>query len=153
MTVSVNQVICRLGLVIYVLSFFLVATGDPKWPQIGRLRGYECAYTSLTAAVTDTPFSAKNADSATSADVFQYFSVLISGLVNPVFLIYEMLVSLKRLPRTARILKFAVLFMIPFCWVVFDFLEVYPREGHVFWVVGMLLVLVSSWKQVRAQAV
>ncbi len=48
-------------------------------------------------------------------------------------------------------LKFALLFMIPFCWVVFHYLEVYPKEGHVRSVIGMLLVLISTWKQVPAE--
>jgi hypothetical protein len=58
-----------------------------------------------------------------------------------VLLGYTTLAFLKRKPRTTRALKFALLSMIPFCWVVFHFLEVYPREGHVFRVIGMLLVL------------
>lgn len=48
-------------------------------------------------------------------------------------------------------LKFALLFMIPFCWVVFHYLEVYPKEGHVRSVIGMLLVLISTWKQVPGE--
>jgi len=138
------------GLVIYMVSFFLVATGDPKGPT-GRMRGYECAYLAVEVALTDNPFSRNSAVSATSAPLFLYLSILISGLINPVFLIYVTLASLKRTPRTARVLTFALLSMIPFCWVVFHYLEVYPREGHVLWVFGMLLVLFSSWKQVPKQ--
>jgi hypothetical protein len=149
---SVKQALYGLGLVIYVLSFFFIATGDPKGSPIGRLTGYECAYLAVESALTDTPFSSNSAVYATSAPLFLYLSVLVSGLINPVFLIYVTLTSLKRLPRTARVLKFVLLSMIPFCWVVFYFLEVYPREGHVFWVTSILLVLLSSWKQVPEQA-
>jgi hypothetical protein len=62
------------------------------------------------------------------------------------------LTSLKRAPRTSRVLKFVLLSMIPFCWVVFHYLEVYPREGHFLWVIGILLVLLSSWRQGSDQA-
>ena len=48
-------------------------------------------------------------------------------------------------------LKFVLISMIPFCWVVFYSFEIYPREGHVLWVIGMLLVLFASWKQVPKQ--
>ncbi len=144
---SLNQALFRLGLVIYMLSFFLVATGDPKGPT-GRMRGYECAYLAVEATLTSTPFSSASAD---YAPPFLYLSILIGGLINPVFLGYTMLAFLKRKPRTARVLKFALLSMIPFCWVVFHSLQVYPREGHVLWVIGMLLVLFSSWKQVPKQ--
>jgi len=143
--VSLTQALFRLGLVIYMLSFFLVATGDPKGPT-GRMRGYECAYLAVELTLTSTPFSPASAD---YAPPFLYLSILIGGLINPVFLGYTTLVFLKRKPETTRVLKFALLSMIPFCWVVFHFLEIYPREGHVLWVIGMLLVLFSSWKQPR----
>jgi hypothetical protein len=146
---SVNQVLFRLGLGIYVLSFFLLATEDSKggWASgsAGPLRGYECAFFALKSPLTSTPFSP---DSADYAPPFLYLSILISGLINPVFLGYTTLSFLKRKPQTTRVLKFALLAMIPFCWVVFHSLEVYPREGHVLWVIGMLLVLYSSSKQV-----
>jgi hypothetical protein len=146
--VSRNPALFRLGLVIYVLSFFLIATGDSQGPT-GRMRGYECAYLAIASALTSTPFSPASAD---YAPPFLYLSILISGLINLVFLGYATLAFLKRTPRTARALKFALLSMIPFCWVVFHHLAVYPREGHVFWVIGMLLVLFSSWKHVPTQA-
>ena len=142
---SLTQALFRLGLVIYMLSFFLVATGDPKGPT-GRMRGYECAYLAVELTLTSTPFSPASAD---YAPPFLYLSILIGGLINPVLLGYTTLVFLKRKPETTRVLKFALLSMIPFCWVVFHFLEIYPREGHVLWVIGMLLVLFSSWKQPR----
>ena len=144
---SVNQALYSLGLLIYVVSFFFFATGDPKG-LTGRLTGYECAYLAVEAALTDTPFSSDSAASAVSSPLFLYLSVVLSGLINPVFLIYLTLTSFKRTAQTARVLKFVLLSMIPFCWVVFHYLEVYPREGHVLWVIGMLLVLFSSRKQV-----
>ncbi len=138
----------RLGLVIYALSFFLVATGDPKGPT-GRMRGYECAYLAVESALTSTPFSPASDD---YLPLFLYLSVLISGLINPVFLVYATLALLQTKAETARVLKFVLLSMIPFCWVVFHFLEVYPREGYVLWVFGILLVVFSSWKQAPMQA-
>ena len=144
LSVSTRQTLFRLGLVIYVLSFFLVATGDPKG-QLGRMRGYECAYSVVHAALTSTPFSPNSAD---YAPPFLYISILISALINPTFLVRVALAFLKPKPQTAKVLKFALLSMIPFCWVVFHSLDVYPREGHVFWVAGMLLVLFSGSKQV-----
>ncbi len=141
---STKQALFRLGLVFYVLSFFLVATGDREG-IVGRLRGYECAYSVVHAALTTTPFSPSSTD---YAPPFMYLSILISALITPVFLVNVTLIFLKRASRTASVLKFVLLSMIPFCWVIFHALKVYPREGHVFWVIGMLLVLFSSPKQV-----
>jgi hypothetical protein len=150
--VIANKALYNVGLVIYVFSFFFVATADLRGVT-GRMTGYECAYLAIQSSLTDNPFSPNSAAASTSAPVFVYLSILISGLINPVFLIYMTLTSLKRAPRAVRALKFALLAMIPFCWVVFYFVEIYPREGHVLWVIGMLLVLLSSWKQVSGQVV
>jgi len=144
---SVNQALFKLGLVIYGFSFLLVATGATS--PVGRLMGFECAYFVVRLPLTDTPFSPS---SAFYDPPLLYFSILISGLINPVFLAYATLAGLKRKPQIARVLKFALLSMIPFCWVVFYFLAVYPREGHVLCVTGMLLVLFSTWKQVATEA-
>ena len=100
--------------------------------------GYECAYLALESAIRSVSISPASAD---YTPPFLYFSILIAGLINPVFLVYTTLAYLKRNPRTARVLKCALLVMIPFCWVVFHYIEVYPREGHDLWVNGMLLVL------------
>jgi hypothetical protein len=143
--VSIKQALFKLGLGIYVLSFFLIATGDPKGMVGGRMRGYECAYSVVRVALTTTPFSPNSAD---YAPPFIYISILISGLINPVFLAYVTITFLKRTPQTATVLKLALFSMIPFSWVVLYNLEVYPREGHVCWVVGMLLVLFSRSRQV-----
>ena len=133
-----------MGLIIYVLRFFLIAAVDPEaWD--GRMRGYECAYRVAEVPLTSTPFSPNSDD---YAPPLVYISILISALINPTFLGYVALAFLKPMLRTARVLKFALLLMIPFCWVVFYCLEVYPREGHIFWVIGMLLVLFSGSKQV-----
>jgi hypothetical protein len=143
---SVNQVLFRLGLGIYALSFFLLATGDPKGGLVGRLRGFECAYFAVQVPLTSTPFSPDRAD---YIPPFMYLSTVISGLINPVFVVHAAFASLRRNPRMVGVLKFTLLSMIPFCWVVLYDLGVYPREGHVFWVIGMLLVLFSSPKQAR----
>ncbi|MFZ0583682.1 MAG: hypothetical protein WA690_02605 [Candidatus Acidiferrales bacterium] len=143
-----NKALFGLGLAIYILSFFLVATGDPEALQTGRIKGYECAYLSLKCPITCTPFSPT---SDNYAPPFLYLSILIGGLINPVFLSYTTLAILKRNSRAAHVLKFVLISMIPFCWVVFYSFEIYPREGHALWVIGMLLVLFASWKQVPKQ--
>ncbi len=41
------------------------------------------------------------------------------------------------------VLRIVVILMIPFCWVVFHYESLHPREGHFVWIIGMLLVLFS----------
>ena len=142
----VKQPWFALGLFLYTVSFFLTATGAAS--PVGRLKGFECAYFVESLPLTDTPFKT---DSTFYHQPFLYFSVVISGLINPGFLVYVILAGLKRNPRLQKVLRFALFSMIPFCWIVFYFFKVYPREGHVLWVVGILLALFSSWEQVREQ--
>jgi hypothetical protein len=100
------------------------------------------------STIRSTPVSPASAE---YTPPFLYFSILLAGLINPVFLAYTALAYLKGNLRRAKVLKFALLFMIPFCWVVLHYLEVYPKEGHVRSVIGMLLVLISTWKQVPGE--
>jgi len=74
----------------------------------------------------------------------EFFSLLISGWINPLFLITIILMSRKRFSQPIAILKIIILLMIPFCWIVFYYEKLYPREGHFLWVIGMLLTLFSS---------
>jgi hypothetical protein len=123
---SVRQPWFGAGLLLYVTSFFLVATGATS--PGGRLMGFECAYFAVDLPLTDTPF---RPDSTFNHRPFVYFPVLVSGLINPGFLAYATIAGLNPRPRVQRVLRLALISMIPFCWVVFHFFKVYPREGHV----------------------
>ena len=70
-----------------------------------------------------------------------YLGVLLSGWINPAFLIATFFASFRPSARITRILAIVTLAMIPFCWVVFYDYHFYPREGHFVWIAGMLLVL------------
>ena len=37
-------------------------------------------------------------------------------------------------------------FMFPFCWIVFHFDHLYPREGYFLWTAGMTLMLLYKPK-------
>jgi hypothetical protein len=74
-----------------------------------------------------------------------YFSLLIAGWINPVFLITAFLMLARTHQRLVVILKVAVVLLIPFTWLFFaTFGALYPREGYFVWVAGMLLVLFSD---------
>jgi hypothetical protein len=121
-----------IGLSLYALSFFLVAVKDSLFGI--TMRGYECALNTL--------FGPWEPD-AHSQGRLSFLSLLISGWINPVFLITAIFVLFSRLQAVTAVLRFVVVLMMPFCWVVFHYEGVYPREGHFVWVFGMLLVLFS----------
>lgn len=145
-TVVLNRALFGFGLLLYILSFFLFATGDPKG-VFGRLPGYECAYLAPESVMTNTPFSHGDA----YVPPLPYLAILVAGLINPVFLVYVTLAFLGRKPRAMKVLRYVLVAMIPFCWLAFPFFELYPREGHFVWIAGMLLVLFSKWKQSHAR--
>jgi hypothetical protein len=123
----------------YSTSFFLVAVA--RFEQAtSASRGYYCAFLALVLPLrypfqTGGPF----------IDRFEYFSLLISGLTNPVFLTYVALVSTGRNGRAVRALRIILPLMLPFCWVVFHYQDFWPREGYFLWIFGMLVVLLSDW--------
>jgi hypothetical protein len=72
-----------------------------------------------------------------------YIPLLIIGWINMAFLASLTIRWRSGDGRAFRILRTATLLMIPFCWIVFYNEGLYPREGHVLWVVGMVLALFS----------
>jgi hypothetical protein len=140
-TVVLNRALFGIGLLLYVLSFFLIAAVS-KGIEFG-LYGYECAYMAPTSAIAGTPFS--HGDDYTPP--LPYLSIVAAGLINPVFVVYVTFAFLGRKPQAMKVLRYVLVAMIPFCWIAFRFLEIYPREGYFVWVAGMLLVLFSSWKK------
>jgi hypothetical protein len=122
------------GLSMYVASFFLWSVEDSGWVAT-RIRGYSCAEVTL-----ESPFS-EDGRSQLHEKPIEYFSILGSGLINPLFLVTFFLQLFRVRPRAIVILRNLTILMIPLCWVVFRYEHFYPREGHIFWIVGMLLTL------------
>jgi hypothetical protein len=121
-----------MGLAMYVASFFLWAVGD-FLPRSSPLRGYFCAEFALVF-----PFNG-DGRSLLHEKPIEYFSLLGSGLINPVFLTTFFLQFFRVRPRAIVVLRNLTILMIPLCWIVFRYERFYPREGHFLWVAGMLL--------------
>jgi hypothetical protein len=122
------------GLSMYVASFFLLAIEDFGW-LAGPVRGYFCAEIALVSPFTE------DWRSLLHEKPIEYFSLLGSGLINPVFLTTFFLQLFRVRPRAIVVLRNLTILMIPLCWIVFRYERYYPREGHVLWIVGMLLTL------------
>jgi hypothetical protein len=116
----------------YAVSFglFAVSRGVP-------IPGYGCAYVTLvnTLVMDSRFFEGKTAE---------YIALLISGWINIAFLASLAIRWRSGNGRAFRILRTTTLLMIPFCWIVFYDEGLYPREGHVLWIVGMVLALFSE---------
>ena len=123
-----------IGLLLYVVSFFLVAVGYSGVPS-GVVRGYACAEISLISPLTEASSFNKP---------FEYVSLLISGWINLVFVTGLCFTFSKLYRQVPAIFGIVIVLMIPFPWVVFHHEALYPREGHFVWIAGMLLVLFSE---------
>jgi hypothetical protein len=71
-------------------------------------------------------------------------AMLASGSINVSFAIAVILRVSRRHPRAVAVSRLLVLLMIPCSWVVMYNEAARPREGHVLWIIGMLLVLFSE---------
>ncbi len=125
-----------IGFVVYVGAFFLQAVGDQHGP--GGVRGYICAEITLV-----TPWGHDGWDILHDYP-FRYFCLLISGWINPIFVITTVLLLTRKAARLASLLRIILLMMIPCCWGVFHYENLRPRLGHFLWIFGMLLVLFSN---------
>lgn len=136
-----QRTIFWIGLLIYGASFLLVAVAGPAVPS-GPARGYHSAFLPLLVPLAEVQAILRSARSDLGAA--EFFSLLITGLINPVFVFTTILMLRKPDQRPVSILRAIVLLMIPFSWAVFHYEDLYPREGYFLWIIGMLLVLFSN---------
>ena len=128
-----------LGLLIYAVSFALVAEAA-RWPGEEQTRGYMAAIQTFLEPLAENPISPVTDPWIFHGIEFFYVSLLISGLINPLFLVILVLAAMGY-QQAFSILRIILLLMIPFCWVVINFQHYYPREGHFLWLLGMVLAL------------
>jgi hypothetical protein len=126
-----------LGLVLYVVSFFLFATGAGPSGS-APMRGYLCALYSLVVPLKG-PWTG-------GIMPFLCPLLLVSGLINPVFL-SSLIVPRKDRGRTFAILRIVITLMFGATVGVLLILVLiersHPREGYFLWILGILLTLYS----------
>jgi hypothetical protein len=139
---KMSRVVFFIGLLLYIGSFFLTAVIGVKEVSgslvASGFSGYTCALTTLLSpwghegweALRDTPL--------------EYFPILFSGWINPVFLITAIALLVKPNGRPGALLRIVVIVMFPACWIVFYQMNLRPRAGYFLWTAAMLLVLFST---------
>lgn len=135
------------GLLLYAVAFALPAISAPDSPP---LPGYRCAF----FVTVMQPWSPDNRALVVHAPL-RYIPLMLTGWINPLFLVTAILVLLRRASRLASVLRIIVVLLIPLCWVVFHYENVRPREGFFLWIGGMLLVLISAnlrWSEPKFQS-
>jgi hypothetical protein len=136
---KINRIVLLTGMVLYIGSFFLIAIKDAQAsPSASGYAGYWCAYVTLLSPWGHDGWSMLREEPV------NYFAILLSGWINPVFLITVVSLLLKPNGRLAATLRVVVLFMFVACWLVFYKEHVRPHAGYFLWTAAMLLVLFSG---------
>ena len=128
-----------IGFVIFVVAFFLPAIqpSDPQGgPGAGPEVGWVCAGFALApSAILLHP--AQLLHGAANKDV----TLLFSGWVNPLLLIYLLFSIWRRFVWTRRVLAITVLACLASTWIFFVEVKFIPLIGHYLWVAGILAIL------------
>lgn len=124
------------GLALFAGSFFLTAAHDTRGSVgQGGYPGWFCA------GITLINVWGHDVLSSFRESPVQFFALLFSGWINPVFLITLLAQLVRPKGRLAFVLRILLLLLFPACWVVFFAMSLYPREGYFAWTAGMLLVV------------
>ncbi len=149
---SRQTLIVWIGAALYALSFFLTATSDvhPLEGSNPSTPGWMCA---IYALVTPIQLAAGGFPSqGRFGHPIAWAATFVTGCINPMFLATFVNVLRKR-QTTVGILRIVLFVMILLCGIVFYMFGMYPREGFLVWVLGMLLVVSSAeLGAVRAEA-
>jgi hypothetical protein len=132
------------GFIAYLFSFFLVSVGGLIGGGTSPLVGGYCAFFAFFYPWVE----ARDVLLHNVPPLFgplAYVSLVVSGLINPIFLCWVFLELAELSTRFAHFLRFALLVMIPFSWIfIFFGMYTYPREGNILWIGGMLLAMFSD---------
>lgn len=135
--------IFRVGLLFYSISFFLIAAKETQ-PSLGGLPPIGC-FLAVEAFVYPLMIAYGRLHGWNSMpDLGPYICVLLSGWVNPSFVLAVLFAQMDILPQLGRWLRFLTLSLIPFTALALYRFPMLPREGYFLWVIGILLVLFSN---------
>ena len=137
MSMERSEKVVLFALLIFTLSFFLPAIWIPHVTPHTET-GYWCAYVTLVF-----PWGSDGLKELSSAPV-EYFAVLLSGWINPLFLISMLLSRREKTRKLSRMLRTVVLCLLPACWVVFMVEHVYPFVAYFIWTAAMITTFFSG---------
>jgi hypothetical protein len=137
MSMEKSEKVLLIALLIFAISFFLPAIWMPHITPHTQT-GYWCAYFTLVS-----PWGADGLKELSSAPV-EYFAILLSGWINPLFLITMLISRRERTRKLSRILRTVVICLFPACWVVFAMEHVSPYIAYFIWKAAMVAALYSG---------
>jgi hypothetical protein len=143
-----NLIIQSLGLCVFVAAFFLPAARDAHTvtvPGSGQMTGWMCAVVAGSASAGILHLFGPGWQ---GKDVAGAISLILSGWVNPLVLLYLVFSIWKRFVRIRRSLALAILICIAATWYFLYQAPMVPLIGHFLWVAGALLILTGEVEEV-----
>jgi hypothetical protein len=135
----VARTLFAVGVVAYLASFFLVGV----YGFDGPVRGYVCAWLALWTPLTALDGGQQGVSASGSVLwPLMLFAMFIAGLVNIAFpiAVFLRLTAHSSSPGFQR-LRVYIPLMAACSWLVFVLAFFIPREGHLSWIVGIVLAL------------
>jgi len=128
------------GLVLFAVSFNMVAVKDASSKgNTAGLLGYKCATVSLSA-----PWGGSDSVKMRRESPAQWFSLLISGWINPAFLLGLVIMFVVPNQSWALVFRCLIALMFAACWIFFYKVHLAPLQGYYFWMAGILMGLFSN---------
>ena len=135
---KIDRTLLLFGLALYIASFFLISVRNAGGSGSDGGRGYMCAFLALSL-----PWG-RDGWNMLHSDPVSYFSILLSGWINPLFLITLLVRWIRPMARLGWILGAILLLMFPACWVVFAKVQLRPAAGYFLWTGAIVLSLFSK---------
>jgi TctA family transporter len=126
------------GIGMFAASFLLPAVKQASSaPGSHGMSGYECAFIALVVVL-------EQGGKLVQQNPVQFFAVLFSGWINPLFLVSLLLILIKPRWQLSVWFRYLVTAMFVCCWIVFYQVHLDPRQGYFLWMFGILLALYSN---------
>jgi hypothetical protein len=126
------------GIVLAVGAFFLPAVRNPgSGPGSGIFVGWACAVSALMATAGLLHLGA----ALQGKDAVGAISLMFSGWVNPLVLLYLVFCIRSSWARVRHVLAAAILLCLLATWVFLFKAPMTPLVGHFLWVAGIVTIL------------
>jgi uncharacterized membrane protein HdeD (DUF308 family) len=130
--ISISRI---LGVLVYIAAFFLPACREAVGPSGDApevFRGSRCAWMTLVNTFNHEIWHSK------------YFLAVFSGWINPLILLYLILLIIPAFVWPRRLAASLILCFIAGTWIFFSLIHLVPLVGHFLWIAGILMILAGE---------
>jgi len=134
-----SRIVLVVALVLFVGSFFVTAVNDAAGSSSATgIPGYLCAYFTLIF-----PWTREGLRSLQEHPLM-YIAMLVSGWINPLFLITIFLLVKKSTRHLGETLRIVLFLMFPACWIILFEVRMRAHVGYFLWSAAMVLAAFSD---------